>query len=95
MLELWPELRAHDRDRIHLFVAGSPDQLVRLPKMAWGLVLRDFRGYEVVHIKVDQPQPPPQYQGDGNGDWPSGDEKKEKRPQSRGLFSSIKRLFGR
>jgi len=91
VLELWPELREFDRDRIHLFV-GIPDQLVRVPKMAWQLILCDLQRYEVMQVQVDQLPPPPQYQGDGKGIW--GDEKKEKRPR-RGFFASIKRIFWR
>jgi hypothetical protein len=93
VLELWPEMREFDRDRIQLFV-GCSDQLVRVPKMAWQLVLCDFPRYEVIHVQVDQPPPPPQYQGDGKGNWPSGDDK-VKPPRSRGLFSKIKRTFWR
>jgi len=92
VLELWPELREVDRERIQLFV-GCSEQLVRVPKMAWQLVLCDFPRYEVVHVQVDQPPPPPQYQGDGT--WAGGDEKKAKRARSRGFFASIKRIFGR
>ncbi|KAH9985845.1 hypothetical protein BJV77DRAFT_965410 [Russula vinacea] len=91
VLELWPELRVHDRDRIHLFVAGSPDQLVRLPKMAWGLVLRDFRGYEVVHIKVDQPPPPPQYQATGTATGRAG--RKRRSDPGRAVSSRRSRGF--
>jgi len=94
VLELWPELRDFDRDRIQLFV-GVSDQLVRVPKMAWELVLCDFPRYEVVHVQVDQPPPPPQYQGDGKGNWAGGNEKQQKRPKSRGFFASIKRIFWR
>jgi len=91
VLELWPELRDFDRDRIQLFV-GVSDQLVRVPKIAWELVLCDFPRYEVVHVQVDQPPPPPQYQG---GNWAGGNEKQEKGHQSRGFFASIKRIFWR
>jgi len=97
VLELWPDLRDFDRDRIHLFVGGA-DQIVRVPKMAWQLVLCDLPRYEIMHIKVDQPPPPPQYQSDGKGNWESGDEKKEnkkKATRSGGFFSSIKRIFRR
>lgn len=101
VLELWPDLREFDRDRIHLFLAG-PEQLVRVPKIAWDLVKCDLTRYEVVHVHVDQPPPPPQYQADGKGNWASGDEKKKeeeedkkKQPRSGGFFSSIKRIFWR
>jgi hypothetical protein len=93
VLELWPDLRDFDRDRIHLFVGGA-DQIVRVPKMAWQLVLCDLPRYEIIHIQVDQLPPPPQYQSDGKGAWASGDEKKEKKQaRSGGFFSSIKRIF--
>lgn len=91
MLELWPELREFDRDRVQLFV-GLPDQLVRVPKMAWQLILGDLQRYEVMQVQVDQLPPPPQYQGDGKGIW--GD-KKKKKPPRRGFFASIKRIFRR
>jgi len=95
VLELWPDLREFDRDRIHLFVGGA-DQLVRVPKMAWQLVMCDLPRYEIMHVQVDQLPPPPQY--DGKGNWTSGDEKKEEKKQTRrsgGFFSSIKRIFWR
>ncbi len=95
VLELWPDLREFDRDRIHMFVGGA-DQLVRVPKMAWQLVMCDLPRYEIMHIQVDQPLPPPQYQSDGKGNFAIGDEKKEKKQaRSRGFFSSIKRIFWR
>jgi hypothetical protein len=95
VLELWPDLRDFERDRIHLFVGGA-DQLVRVPKMAWQLVMCDLPRYEIMHIKVDQLPPPPQYQSDGKGNWAIGDEKKEnKQARKGGFFSSIKRIFGR
>jgi hypothetical protein len=91
VLELWPDLRDFERDRIHLFVGGA-DQLVRVPKMAWQLVMCDLPRYEIMHIKVDQLPPPPQYQSDGKG---IGDEKETKKKPARkgGFFSSIKRFF--
>jgi hypothetical protein len=92
--ELWPALRDFDRDRIQLFVRFS-DQLVRVPKMTWGLIRSDFLRYEIVHVKVDQPPPPPQYQGEGKGNWADGNEKQEKGKKSRGFFASIKRIFWR
>lgn len=97
VLELWPDLREFDRDRIHLFVGGA-DQIVRVPKMAWQLVMCDLPRYEIIHIQVDQPPPPPQYQSDGKVNWASGDEKKDKdkkQTRSRGFFSSVKRIFWR
>jgi hypothetical protein len=96
VLELWPDLRDVDRDRIHLLVGGA-DQLVRVPKMAWHLVMCDLPRYEIMHVQVDQLPPPPQYQSDGNGNWAGGDEKKQKKQaaRSRGFFSSIKRIFWR
>ena len=100
MLELWPELRDIDHDRIHLFVGGA-DQLVRVPKMAWQLVMCDLPRYEIMHVQVDELPPPPQYQSDGKGNWAIGesDEKKEKEKKqatrSGGFFSSIKRIFWR
>lgn len=96
VLELWPELRTFDQDRIHLFVGGA-DQLVRVPKMAWQLVMFDLPRYEIMHVQVDQLPPPPQYQSDGKGNWAVGDEKKEKKQTARsgGFFSSIKRIFWR
>jgi len=95
VLELWPDLREFDRDRIHMFVGGA-DQLVRVPKMAWQLVMCDLPRYEIMHIQVDQPPPPPQYQSDGKGNFAIGDEKeKKKQARSRGFFSSIKRIFWR
>jgi hypothetical protein len=98
VLELWPELRDFERDRIHLFVGGA-DQLVRVPGMAWQLVMCDLPRYEIMHIKVDQLPPPPQYQSDGKGSWALGDEKKDKKDKkpgrSGGFFSSIKRIFWR
>ena len=96
VIELWPEMRDFERDRIHLFVGGA-DQLVRVPKMAWQLVMCDLPRYEIMHIKIDQLPPPPQYQSDGKGNFAIGDEKKEEKKQarSRGFFSSIKRIFWR
>jgi hypothetical protein len=96
VLELWPELHEFDRDRIQLFVGGA-DQLVRVPKMAWQLVMCDLPRYEVMHVQVDELPPPPQYQSDGKGNWASGDEKKGKKQTTRsgGFFSSIKRIFWR
>lgn len=96
VLELWPDLRDIDRDHIHLFVGGA-DQLVRVPKMAWNLVMCDLPRYEIMHVQVDQLPPPPQYQSDGKGNWASGDEKKQKKQTARsgGFFSSIKRIFWR
>ncbi|KAI9447253.1 hypothetical protein F5148DRAFT_727492 [Russula earlei] len=91
VLELWPELRDSDRDRITLLVGGS-DQLVRVPKMAWHIVLCDLPRYEVVHVQVDQPPPPPQYQGDEKGVWEPKDAKKRR---SGGFFSSIRKIFWR
>jgi hypothetical protein len=96
VLELWPDLREFDRDRIHLFVGGGADQLVRVPKMAWHLVMCDLPRYEIMHVQVDQLPPPPQYQSDGKGIWANGDEKKEEeKTPRRGFFSSIKRIFWR
>ena len=92
MLELWPELHSFDRDRISLLVGGS-DQLVRVPRVAWRIVLGDLPRYEVMHVHVDQQPPPPQYQGDEKKG--KGDEDNNKGRRSRGLFSSIKRIFGR
>ena len=96
VLELWPELHEYDRDRIHLFVGGA-DQLVRVPKMAWQLVMCDLPRYEVMHVQVDQLPPPPQYQSDGKGNWAGGDDKKDKKQTTRsgGFFSSIKRILWR
>ena len=93
VLELWPELCSFDRDRISLLVGGS-DHFVRVPKIAWQIVLGDLPRYEVIHVHVDQPLPPPQYQGDekGKGDEKWGSEDKKGR-RSRGFFSSIKRIF--
>ncbi len=93
VLELWPELHEFERSRIHLFV-GIPEHQVRVPKMAWEIVLCDLPRYEYVNVQVDQPPPPPQYQGDVKGNWAGGDEK-EKRARSGGFFSSIKRIFSR
>lgn len=103
-LELWPELHAFDRERISLLVKG-PDQLVRVPKIAWNIVLCDLARYEVVRVQVDQLPPPPQYQGDEKGmdkviDKPESaaekkDEKNVKARRSGGLFSSIRRVFWR
>jgi hypothetical protein len=93
VLELWPELREFDRDRISLLVGGT-DQLVRVPKIAWQIVLSDIPRYEVMHVHVDELPPPPQYQrdgkGKGDGKWGSND--KKGRP-SKGFFSSVKKLF--
>jgi hypothetical protein len=93
VLELWPELREFDRDRISLLVGGT-DQLVRVPKIAWQIVLSDIPRYEVMHVHVDELPPPPQYQrdgkGKGDGKWGSNDTKG--RP-SKGFFSSVKKLF--
>lgn len=93
VLELWPELRSFDRERISLLVGGA-DQFVRAPKVAWRIVLGDLPRYEVIHVHVDQQPPPPQYQGDekgkGDGKW-EGEDNKGRR--SRGFFSSIKRIF--
>jgi hypothetical protein len=87
-----------DRDRISLLVGGS-DQLVRVPKVAWRIVLGDLPRYEVMHVHVDHQPPPPQYQGDekngkGDGKWADEDANKGRR-RSRGLFSLIKGIFGR
>ncbi|KAI0290912.1 hypothetical protein BC826DRAFT_912794 [Russula brevipes] len=90
--DVWPELHSFDRDRIHLYV-GSADSRVRVPKVAWEFVLCDLSRYEVVHIQVDEPPPPPQYQGDVKGKW--SDDGNGKGRRSRGIFSSIKRLFRR
>jgi len=89
VVELWPELREVDRDRIRLLVTGS-DHLVRVPRMTWAAVLCDVPRYEVVHVQVEQLPPPPQYQGKGKGKWGKNDEKGRR---SSGLFSSIKRIF--
>jgi hypothetical protein len=94
VLELWPDLHAFDRDRIHLFVGGA-DQLVRVPKMAWQVVMCDLPRYEIMHVQVDQLPPPPQYQSDGKGNMAIGHEKEKKRARSGGFFSSIKRIFWR
>lgn len=93
MLELWPELQDFSRDRVHLLVGGS-DQLVRVPKVAWQLVLCDLSRYEVVQVQLDEPAPPPQYKSKdkGKGIWGSKDAKNQK---SNGFFSSIKRIFWR
>jgi len=93
VLELWPELREFDRDRISLLVGGT-DQLVRVPKIAWQIVLSDIPRYEVMHVHVDQLPPPPQYQrdGKGKGDGKWGSDDKKGRP-SKGFFSSVKKLF--
>lgn len=88
MVELWPELREVERDRIRLLVAGS-DHLVRVPRMTWSAVLCDVPRYEVVHVQVEEQPPPPQYQGKGKGKWGSD----EKGRRSSGLFASIKRIF--
>jgi len=98
-LELWPELHAFDRERISLLVKG-PDQLVRVPKVAWNIVLCDLARYEVVRVQVDQLPPPPQYQGDEKSiDKPdSSTEKKDENVKPRrsgGLFSSIRKIFWR
>ncbi|KAH9980045.1 hypothetical protein BGW80DRAFT_1454588 [Lactifluus volemus] len=66
--DLWPELRDVDRDRIKLLVTGS-EHLVRVPKIAWQAVLCDLPRYEVVHVQVDQPSPPPQYQAKDTAAW--------------------------
>jgi len=93
VLELWPELRNFDRDRISLLVGGT-DQLVRVPKIAWQIVLSDLPRYEVMHVQVDQLPPPPQYQSEGkvkgDGTWESDD---KKGTPSKGFFASIKKLF--
>ena len=93
VLELWPELHSFDRDRISLLVGGS-DQFVRVPRIAWQIVLGDLPRYEVIHVHVDQQPPPPQYQGDekGNVNGKRGSEDNKGR-RSRGFFSSIKRIF--
>jgi len=97
-LELWPELHAFDRERIALLVKG-PDQLVRVPRMAWNIVLCDLARYEVVRVQVDQLPPPPKYQGDEKSiDKPESSENKVENPKARrsgGLFSSIRRIFWR
>ncbi|KAI0251003.1 hypothetical protein BJV78DRAFT_519627 [Lactifluus subvellereus] len=87
--ELWPELRDVDRDRIKLLVTGS-DHLVRVPRIAWQAVLCDLPRYEVVHVQVDQPSPPPQYQAKDTTRWGSSDEKGRR---SSGLFSWIRKTF--
>jgi len=89
VVELWPELREVERDRIRLLVAGS-DHLVRVPRMTWSAVLCDVPRYEVVHVQVEEQPPPPQYQGKGKGKWGNSDEKGRR---SSGLFASIKRIF--
>lgn len=91
MLELWPELRDVERDRIRLLVAGS-ENLVRVPKMTWSAVLCDVPCYEVMHVRVEQLLPPPEYQGKDKrkGKW--GDNN-EIGGRSSGLFSSIRRIF--
>lgn len=89
MQDLWPELREVDRDRIKLLVMGS-DHLVRVPRIAWQAVLCDLPRYEVVHVQVDQPSPPPQYQAKDAATWGNGNEKGRR---SSGLFSSIKKIF--
>ncbi|KAH9038324.1 hypothetical protein EDB85DRAFT_1860625, partial [Lactarius pseudohatsudake] len=73
VVELWPELREVERDRIHLLVTGS-DHLVRVPRMTWTAVLCDLPRYEVVHVQVEELPPPPQYQGKGkeNGETMMG-----------------------
>jgi hypothetical protein len=91
VLELWPELHEHERGRINLFVGNNPEHQVRVPKMAWQIVLCDLPRYEYVYVQVDQPPPPPQYQGDVKGNWASGDKKRARG----GFFSSIKRIFSR
>ncbi|KAH9035603.1 hypothetical protein EDB84DRAFT_1269428 [Lactarius hengduanensis] len=89
VVELWPELREVERDRIHLLVTGS-DHLVRVPRMTWTAVLCDLPRYEVVHVQVEELPPPPQYQGKGKGKWGDSDGKGRR---SSGLFSSIRRIF--
>lgn len=91
VLELWPELREFERDRIRLLVTGS-DHLVRVPRMTWSAVLCDVPRYEVVHVQVEEVPPPPQYQGKGKGKGKWGDNN-EKGRRSSGLFSSIRRIF--
>jgi len=91
VLELWPELRDVERDRIRLLVAGS-ENLVRVPRMTWSAVLRDVSCYEVVHVQVEQPPPPPEYQGKDKGKGKWGDNNEIGR-RSSGLFSSIRRIF--
>ena len=88
MLEIWPELREYDRDRITLHV-GDVDRPVRVPRVAWEIITSDLPRYEVMHVQVDTP---PQYQGNGKGKgkWGSGD--KNGTP-SKGFFSSITKLF--
>jgi hypothetical protein len=54
--------------------------------------LCDLPRYEVVHIQVDQPPPPPQYQAKDTAAWGSGDQKER---QSSGLFSWIKKILSR
>jgi hypothetical protein len=97
-LELWPQLHAYERERISLLVKG-PDQLVRVPKMAWNIVLCDLARYEVVRVQVDELPPPPQYQGDEKVvEKSDSSEKKDenvKPRRSSGLFSSIRRIFWR
>jgi hypothetical protein len=87
--ELWPELCEFDRNQISLHVGGS-DQLVRVPKIAWQIILGDIPRYEVMHVHVDQLPPPPQYQGDEKGkvNEKAGSEA-DKAPPSRGFFSRI------
>jgi len=92
LVELWPELREVDRDRIRLLVTGS-DHLVRVPRMTWSAVLCDVPRYEVVHVQVDELPPPPQYQGKGKGKGNWGKNNDEKGRRSNGLFSSIRRIF--
>jgi hypothetical protein len=96
VLELWPELRNHDLDRIslHMRDPGEPERLVRVPKIVWRHILRDLSRYEVLHVHLDRLPPSPKYQGgekvkeDGKS---GGDDDKGR--QSRGFFSSIKRMF--
>jgi len=87
--ELWPELCEFDRDQISLHVGGS-DQLVRVPKMAWQIILGDVPRYEVVHVHVNELPPPPQYQGDEKGKVnEKAESEADKARPSRGFFSRI------
>jgi len=88
VLEIWPELREFDHDRITLLV-GVTNKFVRVPKVAWQIVLSDLPRYTHMYVQVDSP---PQYQGGGKGKgkWGSGD--KNGSP-SKEFFSLIKKLF--
>ncbi|KAI9430544.1 hypothetical protein H4582DRAFT_2016360 [Lactarius indigo] len=52
VVELWPELREVERDRIHLLVTTGSGHLARVPRMTWSAVLCDLPRYEIVHVHV-------------------------------------------